>query len=67
MSKGIMIAVLVVILLVVVYGGVAAFLMVLWNFVIPEMFGLPELDFWKSLALLFICSLLFKGGSSSSK
>ena len=39
----------------------------LWNFVIPEVFKLPMLNFYQAWALLLLTSLLVKssGGSSS--
>ena len=42
--------------------------MLLWNVVIPGIFGLPTIDFLQALALSLLCSILFKSsGSSSSK
>lgn len=37
-----------------------------WNFVMPGLFGLAKLTFWKSYAILVVAMLLVKGGSSSS-
>ena len=38
----------------------------LWNWLMPELFGLPQLDFWKALGLLALSRILFgsfgKGG-----
>jgi hypothetical protein len=41
--------------------------MLLWNAVIPELFGLKAIGFIQALLLSTLCSLLFKssGGSSS--
>ena len=36
-------------------------LMVCWNFIMPQMFGLPELNLWTSLAIWLIFSILFGG------
>lgn len=36
-------------------------LMWAWNFVIPEMFGLPELTWGKAWCLWFVCCSLIKG------
>jgi hypothetical protein len=52
-----------------VVGALFAFpVMWIWNWLIPQLFpALPqELDFWQSFWLVILCSLLFKGGSSSS-
>jgi hypothetical protein len=35
--------------------------MALWNFAIPDIFGLKRLDYWKAWALLVLCTILFKG------
>ena len=36
-------------------------LMVCWNFIMPQMFGLPELNIWTALAIWLIFSILFGG------
>jgi hypothetical protein len=43
--------------------------MLLWNFVMPDVFGLTEITFWQALALTLLSSFLFKSstGSSNSK
>jgi hypothetical protein len=51
-------------------GALALFgwaVMLLWNWVVPETFGLKPLSYWKAWGLFLLCSILFKGmGSSSS-
>lgn len=37
----------------------------LWNWLMPMIFGLMELDFWQTLGLSLLCSFLFKSSSSS--
>ena len=32
-----------------------------WNAVIPHVFGLPEINFWMSIAVIIIATVLFKG------
>lgn len=55
-------------LLVVVVAIVMAFpLMWCWNYVMPDLFGLAELDFWHALVLGMLSGMLFKSSSSSSK
>jgi hypothetical protein len=39
--------------------------MLLWNYVMPDLFGLKEIDFWESMCLLLLCGFLFKSSSSS--
>lgn len=46
----------------------AAFpVMWLWNYVMPYLFGLREIDFCHALGMAFLCQFLFKSSSSSSK
>ena len=47
--------------LVVVLGLLIAFpVMWLWNYVMPDIFGLPTIVFWQAFALHALCSLLMK-------
>ena len=40
----------------------------LWNFVVPEIFGLATISFWQALGLMALSSCFFyRGNSSSSK
>jgi len=39
--------------------------MLLWNWLMPEIFGLTKIGFWESLGLLFLTSFLFKGSAYS--
>ena len=54
-------------------GGLAlAFLfglivMALWNWLMPEIFGLGRITYWQAWGLFLLCTILFKGmGSNSS-
>ena len=39
----------------------------LWNWLLPTLFGLPEITFWQALGLLVLCRILFGGfGFSNS-
>jgi hypothetical protein len=40
-------------------------IMLLWNWLMPEIFGLPTLDYWKAWGLLILCWILFKNWSFS--
>jgi hypothetical protein len=50
-------------------GGTAVKL--LWNWLLPPLFGVPELTFWQALGMLALCRILFGGfggkGSDSHK
>jgi Ca2+/H+ antiporter, TMEM165/GDT1 family len=35
-------------------------LWILWNLVMPDVFGLPHITFWQAVGLNLICSILFK-------
>lgn len=41
--------------------------MYLWNWLMPEIFGLQTLTFWQAWGLTVLCWLLFKSSGSSSK
>ena len=43
------------------------FVMHLWNWLLPPLFGLPRVTFWQGLGLLLLCRILFGGfGMNSS-
>ena len=44
-----------------------AVLMLVWNWIIPSMFGLPVLTYWTAFGLLTITSILFKHDTSSNE
>ena len=35
--------------------------MLLWNWLLPSLFGVPEITFWQALGLLALCRILFGG------
>lgn len=39
--------------------------MLLWNWLMPEIFGLPIITFWQAAGLLLLCKILFGGFGSS--
>lgn len=41
-------------------------LWLLWNAVIPDVFGLPHISFWQAVGLNLIANILFKTMSLSS-
>ena len=34
--------------------------MLLWNWLMPELFNLPAVTFWQAIGLNFLCTILFK-------
>lgn len=40
--------------------------MLLWNWLMPMIFGLTTLTFWQAFGLMLLCELMFKGSSSTS-
>ena len=39
----------------------------LWNWLLPELFGWPRIDFWRAVGLLALCRILFGGGFHGSR
>lgn len=44
----------------------APFIVMLWNACMPEIFGLPEIDYWTAYSLYLLSVFLFGRSSSSS-
>ena len=42
-------------------------LMLLWNWLMPELFGLPLITFWQAIGLNFLSTILFKSTSIIKK
>ena len=40
----------------------AAVTMWLWNWLMPELFKLPEIGFWQAVGILVLSRILFRGG-----
>ncbi len=36
-------------------------IMWLWNWLMPGIFGLPEITYWQAVGIFILCHLLFKG------
>ena len=51
-------AVLGMLLFIAVGGGVVR---LLWNWLLPPLFGWPEITFWQALGILALCRILFGG------
>ncbi len=41
--------------------GFGAITMLLWNWLIPGIFGISTINFWQALGLLVLCRILFSG------
>ena len=49
-------------------GTLYAFpLMWIWDYIMPDLFGLPTITFWQAFWGLFMCFILFKGQTVTSK
>tara|TARA_R110000765_G_scaffold36378_1_gene81338 strand:- start:288 stop:494 length:207 start_codon:yes stop_codon:yes gene_type:complete len=54
------------IILTVGVGLLIAFpVMWLWNYVIPDVFGLSTIVFWQAFALYTLCNILMKGATGT--
>jgi len=42
-------------------------IMLLWNWLIPTIWGGPHITFFQAIGLYFLCSSLFKSSTSKSK
>ena len=41
--------------------------MALWNWVMPDIFGLPQITYWQGWAMVVLAHILFKAGSGSGE
>ena len=41
--------------------GVGALVMVLWNWLMPDLFELKRITYWQAVGLLLLCRILFGG------
>lgn len=48
-------------------AGLSALVMLLWNLLIPDIFGLITIDFWQAAGLLILARLLFGRVGSGKK
>ena len=42
-------------------------LMLLWNWLMPDIFGLPLIGYWQAWGLILLSHLLFKGGAGHGR
>ena len=45
--------------------GLGLLVMVLWNWLMPDLFGLETIGYWQAVGLFVLCHLLFKTSSNS--
>ncbi len=62
--NGVLIILGILILAVLLFG---APLMLLWNWLMPEIFGLPYIGFWQACGLQLLATILFKPVISNKK
>lgn len=41
--------------------------MLLWNWLMPDIFGLPRINYWQAMGLMMLCSILFKSNNSKKE
>lgn len=41
--------------------------MLLWNWLMPDIFGLKELEFWQTFGLIVLANVFFKSSNINSK
>ena len=51
-------------LAVILFGGP---LMILWNWLMPTLFSLPEIGFWQACGLQLLATILFKNTLNTKK
>jgi hypothetical protein len=42
-------------------------LWLLWNWLMPVIFGLPYITFWQAVGINLLCSILFKHSTTTNK
>ena len=42
-------------------------LMLIWNWLVPEIFGLSEITFWQAIGLNILCTILFRPNINITK
>ena len=48
-------------LLCILFGAFGGWVfMLLWNWLMPELFGLKVIEYWQALGLMILCGMLFK-------
>lgn len=48
-------------------AAMTAAVMLLWNWLMPELFGLTEINFWQALGILILAKILFGGFGGKHK
>lgn len=45
----------------IIFSGVSTIVMLLWNWLMPDLFGLTAINFWQSAGLILLSKILFGG------
>jgi len=52
------------IMILIVFSGFSAVVMLLWNAILPDIFGIASINYWQALGLLVLSHILFGGMSA---
>lgn len=52
---------LIIVIILLLLSIIPFIIMVLWNWLMPFIFGLPEITFWMALGISVLFTILFKG------
>lgn len=50
------------ILILIVMAGFGSAVLHLWNWLMPDLFGLKQINYWQALGLMGLCWILFRAG-----
>ena len=62
MDKDILAVIGLIILLIFVIAVYPWIVMLLWNWLLPDLFGFKEINYWQSFGILVLCQILFAQG-----
>jgi len=65
--KGVLLVVGIIVMAFIIFAIGAWPTMLLWNWLMPTIFGLTTITYWQSFGLLWLTTLLFRSGMSNSK
>lgn len=58
---------LIISLVVAIFLGLSVVLTILWNWLMPTIFGLPQVGFWQAVGLMLLSTLLFGSRTITNK
>jgi len=65
LTKFIGMSLAVVVMFLIIAAILAVPVMYMWNYVVPDLFGLPEMNFWQALWGTLLARLLFTDGTTN--